>query len=151
LISLNYLPNNEFFNAHCNDSIRDVFFANYLNDEIRTTIVSFLENIGFEYASLAYNEFRIDMEYLLWSIEEKDPNKGYLKVNTIKVARQIAPKEYFINQDKVYYNPQLSLVEKDYLKLIDKEKIHAIKEKYNYEPYPSLNDGYCVLFKSLKD
>ena len=42
-----------------------------------------------------YMQFRLANEYLLWTITKNDKSaSSYLKVNSIKVALSICPREY---------------------------------------------------------
>ena len=150
LIELGYLPNdNNVINDNNKLSLKDLFFIYYSNKEIHDIVIEALSRIGIEYAMLEYFDFIFDIEYLLWSIEEKDKNYGYLKSNTLKVALNIAPKEYFEKDGKQYYNPKFSKVTKEYIKLIDKVKINQIKDKWGPEGYETIQTGHRLLYKLL--
>ena len=90
------------------------------------------------------------MEYLLWTIERDEQSKeSFKKVNTLKVALFLAPKEYFIRDDKYFYNTHLSKVTKDYLKCINKQCIKVVKEWWSGKPFLLDNTGYSVFFHIL--
>ncbi len=133
LIKLNLLPqNNDLLNQMQQENYRDVLFASYNSDELFDIVYKVLEKIGIPYATLAYMKFRIDVEMLLWTIET-NKNNGYLIVNAIKTILNIAPKEYFIRDNKAYYASISSLKIKNYLKLIDKDAIKIIKNAWKEE------------------
>ncbi len=151
LIALGYLQtDNEIILSNTEKDIRTLLFEYYLSDEeVVSILVSTLEDMGMSYATYDYMAFRFDVEYLLWTIERDDINYGYLKTNTLKVATNIAPKEYFIRDGKNFFNPKFSKVTKDYLKLIDQEEINNIKEFWGEEGNEADGTGYLVLYKLL--
>ena len=150
LIDLEYLPNdNDLINQSRNMSLKDFFNLNFYNKEIKNMIIKLFTKLGILYAELNFDLFAIEVEHLLWTIERDDNNYGYLKVNTLKVALNIAPKEYFEKDGKQYYNPKFSKVTKDYLKLIDKNEISKIKARWGSDGYETDNSGYRLLYKIL--
>ena len=151
LIALGYLSeDNEFIKANSNLDLRTLLFKSYEYDlEAKTIIVESLEDFGIPYSTLEYMEFRLDVEYLLWTIERDDPNRGYLKVNTFKVALNLAPKEYFVRNGKCYYNEKFSKVTKDYLKLISQKCVNIIKDWWDEEGYTVDGTGYRLLYQLL--
>lgn len=150
LIDLGYLPtDNEIIIQNKNMSLRDFFNIYFYDKEIKAMIIKLFTKIGILYAELYFDLFAIEMEHLLWTIERDDKNYGYLKVNTLKIALNIAPKEYFEKDGKQYYNPKFSKVTKDYLKLIDKNEISKIKARWGEDGYETDNSGYRLLYKIL--
>lgn len=151
LISLGYLPDNiEFINNNSNLDLRALLFKSYEYDlEAKAIIIESLEYFGIPYPTLEYMEFRLDVEYLLWTIERNDPSRGYLKVNTLKIALNIAPKEYYSRYNKKYYNEKFSKVTKEYLKLIDQKCINTIKSRWGKDGYTVDGTGYRLLYQLL--
>ncbi len=150
LIDLNYLPSdNDIINSNLKLSFKELFFSYYDNKNLKKILVKTLSNIGIKYAECEYFDFIIDIEYLLYSIEENDPNYGYIKSNTLKVAFNITPKEYYEKDGKKYYNPKTSKVSKEYLKLINKDKIKKIKSKWLKDGYETVDTGHMLLYKLL--
>jgi hypothetical protein len=149
LIDLGYMEDCELLEGSKNLTLRDLLYGNYHNEEIKNIAKETLENIGMVDATLDYNDFRMDMEYLLWTIERDDPKYGHIKINTIKVALQIAPKEYFERDDKVYYSLDTAKDGKKYIKLIDKKAVAEMKSKWGEDGYETLQDGYRVLHQYL--
>lgn len=150
LIDLNYLPsNNNIINSNTKLSFKELFFTYYEDKSFKKILVKALSNIGIKYAECEYFDFIMDIEYLLYSIEENDPNYGYIKSNTLKVAFNITPKEYYEKDGKKYYNPKISKVSKEYIKLINKDKIKKIKSKWLEEGYETVNTGHMLLYKLL--
>ena len=97
LVDLELLPNdNEVINNNLNEKFYDLYFKNYLNIEFRTILEEVFPYIGIRFYDTHQERFRIDMEYLLYSIHFVDDSKTYKKINTIKVALDICPKDYFI-------------------------------------------------------
>ncbi len=151
LVELGILPNNsEYINSHLNENIRDLLFESFNDDEDDSELlIDSLEKIGFEYTNLPYFKFWLDMEYLLWTIQRVDPRKGYIKVNTIKVAFGIAPRMYFERGDKKYYDVSFSKKLNNYLKQIDRDALAHVKEKYLRSVEPTWLYGYSLLFNVL--
>ena len=149
LIDLGYMLDGDLLDGCRNLTLRELFYGYYHNEEIKTTVKNTLENIGMADATLQYNDFRMDMEYLLWTIERDEPKYGHIKINTIKVALQIAPKDYFERDDKVYYSTETSKDGKKYLKLIDKNAIAEMKSKWGEMGYGTLHDGYRLLHQYI--
>ncbi len=151
LISLNYLPhNNKYVNKFFNDNLQVLFF-NAFNDnsEVYNLVLDIFEKIGIKYARLNYMEFRLDMEFLLLTILFQGKGKTYSKVNTLKVAFNIVPRDYIYQNDKKFYEePENEKVNK-YLKILKKDKIIAIKEKWNYLIDEIDQTGYKSLFLFL--
>lgn len=117
--------------------------------QLENTLINTLIKMGFKYLNLNYMEFRYDMEKLLWSIELKDSKKGYIKVNTIKAALNICPKDLFERDNKYYYNPDIVSSINKYLKEIDKELAKEYKDKYK-SFYTELDEtGYLLLYNLL--
>ena len=102
LIDLYYMEDSDLLTDK-NLTLRDLFMQNYDNKEIRAIVRDALSELGMPYAWKEHNDFRLDLEYLLWTIEKKEPNYGYKKVNTIKVALEMAPNIYFERGDIKYY------------------------------------------------
>ena len=129
LVELGFLPNNsEYINNHLRENFRDLLFESFNGDkDAYELLLTALEKIGFEYTSLPYFQFWLDMEYLIWTIERVDKRKGYIKVNTIKVAFGIAPRSYFERGDKKYYDASFSKKLNNYLKQIDKNALPILK------------------------
>lgn len=151
LISIRLLPSdNDFINAHSQFNLRDLLFtAREKNDSAFESIINILDEVGISYASLGYMRFRLDVEYLLWSIEQTDANYGYIKVNTLKIALNMAPKEYFEHDGKLYYNYKFSKSTRDYLKLINEDKIKEVKEEWGEGGYSTDGTGYLLLYNLL--
>lgn len=137
---------------HQNSNIRDLLFTSFSeNFASSQCLIEALTRLGYRYALQDYALFRIDLEYMLWLIECVEPNYGYLKVNTLKVCLNIAPKEFFERGEKTYYNESLSKVTKEYLRLIDKDIIRMLVEEWGEEGNPYDKTGYQVLYKLLKN
>ena len=150
MIKLNMLPDNsEIINKYRNKSLNDLYFMNYFNDEIKEIVEKTFPQIGINYCKCIYMRFRLDMEFLLYSLIFNDPEKGYMKVNTIKVALNINPKEHFTWNGKSYYKEDITTYLCKYIKMLDLELIKAIKEKY-IDEMDSIDDtGYKLLFNMI--
>ncbi len=152
LMSLGYLPlDNEYICKREIWTLRDILYRSYEEDlEAKDILIKALTKIGVPYADYTYIEFKLDLEYLLWTIERDEHGKeSFKKVNTLKVALNLAPKEFFIREDKCYYNPRLSKVTKEYLKCIDQKCINTIKEWWGEEGYSLDGTGYAVFYQLL--
>ena len=148
LIDLYYVEDNPLL-TNKNLTLRDLFVQNYHNEEIKTIVRDALSELGMPYAWKEYNDFRLDLEYLLWTIEKKEPNYGYKKINTIKVALEMAPNIYFERGDiKYYYSDKLKEAKK-FIKLIDKDAISFVKAKWGEKGVEELYDGYQLFYKYL--
>lgn len=148
LIDLYYVEDSELLTDK-NLTLRDLFMQNYHNEKIRAFVKDALSELGMPYAWKEYNDFRLDLEYLLWTIEKKEPNYGYKKINTIKVALEMAPNIYFERGDiKYYYSDKLKEAKK-FIKLIDKEAIAFVKAKWGEKGFEELYDGYQLFYKYL--
>lgn len=150
LVDLELLPNdNEVINNNLNEKFYDLYFKNYLNIEFRTILEEVFPYIGIRFYDTHQERFRIDMEYLLYSIHFVDDSKTYKKINTIKVALDICPKDYFIYEDKVHYDTKIDKNLKSYLKLLNKEIIEMLKQKYIEEIDYIMDSGYKLLFNLI--
>lgn len=149
LINLGILKNNEWTNSNANSNIRDLLFSSYDDENKIDICLDALKRIGLKYVDLSYMQFWLDMEFLLWTIEQADSAKGHIKVNTIKVAFCITPKEYLIRDDKKYYDSRFAKKINGYLKLIDKSALKLIKEKYKNSNEPQRLWGYSLLYNIL--
>lgn len=149
LIELGYIKENDYINKYVDKDLKTLLFHAYEEDiNTKEYLINILPNFGIKYSTLEYVRFKLDMEYLLWTIEKND-NKAYIKVNTLKVALNIAPKEYFIFNNKRYYNENFSIVTKNYLKLIDKNSLNKIYNIWQDEGYNLDDTGYSVLYGLL--
>ncbi len=151
LIKLSLIPNTDFYIEHENDNLYDLFFTYYQQVDVHHELCSTLKSIGIQYINEDFMQFRLDMEYLIYSMNKKDKSKDlFKKQNTIRVAFAIAPKIFFINDDKIYFEPKISKKLMSYLKLIDKTLIEEMKNKYaqSIENIETQN-GYKVLYYSL--
>jgi len=150
LIQIELLPNdNEIINKDLSKDLYNLYFENYNNENIKKIIESIFPELGINYCNFDYMIFRLDMELLLWNISTKEKG-AYLKANSLRVYFEITPIEYYCWNDKEpYYNkPNLKNII-EYLKLIDKDKIEYIKEKYQDYIDDMDNTGYKALYKSL--
>lgn len=149
LVELGILPSdNVYINNNLKSNLRDLFFNAYFSKDY-DVILPCLEKVGILYSTLNYMIFRLDIEFLLWSIEQKDKNKGFIKANTIKIAFNIAPLDFFIRNDKYYYDQQFAEKLNQYLKLIDRKSLDFVKNEWN-DKIEQLDDtGYKLLFKIL--
>lgn len=117
---------------------------------IKTVIEKFLMQIGLQYIDLDYMQFRMEMEYLLWTITQTDKTKdAYKKINTIKVAFCIADKEYFMWNDKIYFSEDIHKNLVKYLSYIDKNEAKKIYDKYKDSIHLLDDTGYKLLFNML--
>jgi len=151
LIELGLLSNkNEYINSNNELNLRNLLYKSFdENGEAKEILIEFLSSVGVEYSTLEYMRFKLDLEYLLWTIEREDPNYGYQKVNTLKVAFNIAPKEFFIRGEKNYYNPKFAKVRLDYLTLVDKKAIQSVINYWGEDGNNLDGTGYLVLYKAL--
>lgn len=151
LIELGLLPNdNEWINSFYNDSFRDLLFKSFIDHyEINDILMDVCEKMGLKYIRLGYMQFWLDMEWLLWTIELADQRNGHIKVNTIKVAFCIAPKIFFERENKIYYDTSFSSKLNSYLKLIDKDLLKIMKDRYEGTSVIEYMFGYSALFKTL--
>lgn len=151
LIELGILPNNNgWINSKTSYSFRDLLFESFESEnDAYDLILDAAEKIGLEYIRFSYMKFWLDMEWLLWTIEDNDIRKGHIKVNTIKVAFGIAPRIYFERGDKKYYDPAFSKKLNSYLKLVDKNVLDHIKENYKDSVEPTRMWGYSLLYNVL--
>lgn len=151
LIELKLLPNdNKIINENKNKTLYDLYYLNYKNEEIKNIIESTFINLGINNIKEYYMQFKVDLEYLLYTINfSKSKSKPYMKINTIKVALNICPKDYYIWDDKIYYEENISKYIVTYLKLLDKKVAKEIKNKYkDYIEY--INDnGYKLLYNLI--
>lgn len=152
LILLGYLSNSSFFNSLEKENVYNVYFSNYQkNLEIQNEIERFFDQIGIHYLYTPSYRFKVDMEYLLWSMNKKDHTKKlFMKQNTIRVAFSITPKEIYEAKDKIYYDENIAFHLISYLKLIDKSITKDMKAKYEsiIESIDAEN-GYKILFYTL--
>lgn len=149
LVELNILPkNNKYINENLNSNLRDLFFNSYFKNEYNI-ILPCLEKVGISYPTLNYMIFRIDMEFLLWSLEQNDKSKGYIKTNTIKIAFNIAPKNYFIRNDKSFYDEQFANKLNSFLKLINKDYLDFVKYQWDKRIDQIDDTGYKLFYKIL--
>lgn len=150
LIDLKILPsNNEIINENKDKKFYDLYFLNYNNLELREILDSSFKLLGLDYIECDYMRFRIDMEYVLYSINFKEKSQTYKRINTIKVGLNICPRKYYIWDDKIYYNEQIALYINKYLKQLDKKVIQEYKIKYK-NIIDDLDDtGYKLLFNML--
>ena len=148
LIDLYYMEDSDLLTDK-NLTLRDVFMQNYDNKEIRAIVRDALSELGMPYAWKEHNDFRLDLEYLLWTIEKKEPNYGYKKVNTIKVALEMAPNIYFERGDIKYYYADKLKEAKKFIKIIDKDAVATVKAKWGEKGFEQLNDGYQLFYKYL--
>ena len=120
-------------------------------EKLKEALEAWMEKIGLLWVRLDYMQFRMKMEYLLWTITQNDKVKdSYLKVNTIKVAFSICPREYFCYNDKVYYNESIHKNLVKYLAFIDRNEIARFKQMYQ-DSIDLLDDtGYKLLFNMKK-
>ena len=97
-------------------------------------------------------EFRLDIEYLLYTIKFSYTSKDYYKkINTLKAALNITPVIiYEWDDNKVYYYKNIAKYFNDCFKYIDKDEIESIKKKYDssFIEYVD-NTGYKLLFMLL--
>ena len=152
LMILNFLPSNPFFESLKKENIYNAYFSNYQNNsEVQKHIEDFFNLIGIHYLSSSSFRFKMDMEYLLWTMNKKDHSKTlYIKQNTIRVAFNISPKEIFETKNKLYYEENIASFLVSYLKLIDKSAISFMKEKYkNIIEELDIDNGYKILFYTL--
>lgn len=152
LILLGYLSNASLFNSLEKENVYNVYFSNYQkNLEIQNEIENFFDQIGIHYLYTSSYQFKVDMEYLLWSMNKKDHTKKlFIKQNTIRVAFSITPKEVYEAKEKVYYDENIVLHLISYLKLIDKSAIQAMKTKYeSIIESIDVENGYIILFYTL--
>lgn len=152
LILLGLLPSSSFFTFLEKENILNVYFSIYHQDlEPQKIIEDFFDQIGIRYLSIPSYRFKVDMEYLLWTMSKKDHTKKlYMKQNTIRVAFSIAPKALFETEDKKYYDENIALHLLSYLKLIDKKETLFIKEKYAQSiENLKIENGYKILFYTL--
>ena len=152
LILLGLLPSSSFFTSLEKENILNVYFSIYQQDlEAQKTIEDFFDQIGIHYLSLPSYRFKVDMEYLLWTMNKKDHTKKlYLKQNTIRIAFSIMPKALFEIEDKKYYDENIALHLFAYLRLIDKKETLLMKEKYAQSIESlKIENGYKILFYTL--
>ncbi len=118
--------------------------------DIKEKIEEWLETIGLEFLRMDYMQFRMSLEYLLWTITKNDKAKdAYLKINSIKVALSICPREYLCFNGKEYYNKKMHKNLVKYLSLIDKAEIKRIKDKYKTYSKNDSDTGYKLLFNMI--
>ena len=149
LINLGIIENNKWTKAHSKNNFRDLLFISTNDENNYQLCIKTAEKIGLKYIKLPYMQFWLDMEGLLWTIEKADPKKGYIKVNTIKVAFGITPRIYFERGEKKYYDALGSKNLNKYLKLIDQKMLEIVKEKYKNSVEPTRMWGYSLLFNVL--
>lgn len=151
LITLNYLPNdNDYINNFLDSDLQMLFYYSYKeNSDVYQMVLNVFEKIGIPYARLNYMEFRLDVERLLLTILEKGKGKTHLKVNTIKIAFELAPREYLKNKEKVFYEESSNKKINEYLKSIDKEEIILIKNKWDSNVEHLDLTGYKSLYITL--
>lgn len=133
------------------DFYMSLFSEKHSNQEkLKEALEAWMEKIGLLWVRLDYMQFRMKMEYLLWTITQNDKVKdSYLKVNTIKVGFSICPREYFCYNDKVYYNESIHKNLVKYLAFIDRNEIARFKQMYQ-DSIDLLDDtGYKLLFNML--
>ena len=149
LIDLGILKSTTWTNEHSTDDFRSLIFNSFDNKDNYEAMMDALEKIGLKYIRLPYMQFWLDMEWLLWTIEQADPRNGHIKVNTIKIAFGIAPRIYFERGDKKYYDVSFSKKLNQYLKLINKDILEDIKAYYGDSADTNWPYGYSLLYKVL--
>ena len=159
IISLGYIKNCSFLATLKNENLYDLYMMCFSNiydealgekEAIKLILEEFLNKIGMRYVNLNYMQFRMYMEYLLWTISKVDKAKeSFKKINTIKVAFCITPREFYMWNDKIYFNEDIHKNLIKYLSLIDKNESKRIYDMYS----PSINElddtGYKLLFNML--
>lgn len=141
-----------YIRDNLNDSLYEFYMKLFKveNNELsffKWELEDWLKNIGLRWLECNYMQFRMDMEYLLFTILKN--KNDYLKLNTIKVAFSICPREYLINGDKLYYNKNIHKSLISYLALIDKTEIKRMKDKYNNIIDKFDDTGYKLLYNML--
>ena len=118
---------------------------------LKVALEKWFETIGLSFCRMKYMQFRLANEYLLWTITKNDKSpSSYLKVNSIKVALSICPREYLCFNGKEYYNKNMHKNLVKYLALIDKNEIKRIKDTYGYLEDIDYDTGYKLLFNLIK-
>ncbi len=147
---------NPYFDKYKNDNLYNLYMSFFRIEgmkekEAKDRIEEILEQMGMNYISVPYMQFRMHMEYLLSTISNnKKIANGYIKANSIKVAFSICPKEYLFVHGKKYYSDDIHKTLVKYLSLIDKNEMKRIKELYKDEADIIDNDnGYKLLFNML--
>ena len=149
LIDLGYLPDdNDTINAQANLTLQDLLFENYFDKAVKHAVQEALARMGIPDIYGGYNEFRLDVEYLLWTID-KSKGAGYMKINTVKVALNIAPRQFFEREGKPYYYPSTAKEAKKFIKLIDGDAVAKIKARWGESGYETISDGYKLLYQYL--
>lgn len=157
LVDANIIKTNNPYLKECyqNDySILDSLFKNYKSEDeeikggidyIKHHVLAKLTEMGFDKYDYYFwwNEFVLDSEYLLYSIQD------YKVSNTIKVIFKIVEREFIdIYKNKQYYT-KFDKTE-NYLSKIDNKLIEEYLEKYKYIVPKLLDDGYVLLYRSLE-
>lgn len=132
------------------DFYMSLFEAKHEENPIKIALEKWFETIGLSFCRMDYMQFRLANEYLLWTITKNDKtSSSYLKVNSIKVALSICPREYLCFNGKEYYNKNMHKNLVKYLALIDKNEIKRIKDKYGYLEEVDYDTGYKLLFNLI--
>lgn len=158
LISIKALPDIEalrnidflsVYDAYMSCLSNYVLFDNY--EIVKKELEKFMEYIGIRDANEEYMRFRLDLEYLLWTIKDKNFDADYKKINTIRIGFSLLPIQYinwYEGNDK-YYNPNIHKVIVKYLQQIHQKEKQRIIKKYESFVDELDNTGYKLLFNML--
>ena len=161
LFALGYFKDtdNPYFEAMMEHNLYNTYFLTYTEPSMYAFrhAKKYIENnvfsdIGISYCDLSYMEFRLDIEYLLYTIKFSYVSKDYYKkINTLKVALNITPSFiYEWDSSKIYYYKNIAKYFNDCFKYIDKDSIEELKNKYDESFINDLdNTGYKLLFMLL--
>ena len=159
IISLNGINDYSFLEDLKNENLYDLYMMCFTNryddflkekEAIKQLLEVFLKRIGMRYVDLDYMQFRMCVEYLLWTISKMDKTKeSFKKINTIKVAFCITPREYYMWNDKIYFNEDIHKNLINYLSLIDKKESKRIYDMYSSSINELDDTGYKLLFNML--
>lgn len=159
IIALNGIKDYSFLDPLKNENLYDLYMMCFTDkydpilvekDAIKFLLEELLKRIGMPYIDLDYMQFRMNMEYLLWTISKVDKTKeSFKKINTIKVAFCITPREYFMWNDKIYFNEDIHKNLIKYLSLIDKKEIKRMYDMYSTSINQLDDTGYKLLFNML--
>ena len=150
LMELDILPkDNDIINQYSKRFFYDLYFEHYDNLELRNILDNSFIKLGLKWIECDYMRFRMDMEYVLYSMNFNEKYETYKRINTIKVGLNICPRTYFVWNDKNYYNEKIASNINKYLKKLDKDIVKKYKNKYK-NCIDNLDDtGYKLLYNML--
>lgn len=160
LINIKYLieegmldSNNFYVKKHIDlkSSLRDLLFEGYMSEDeetqkvirdIKEKLLVLLGGFGEDYNEFPYNEFIIDTEYLLYSLND------YKKSNSIKLMFKMANKEHYARLNNQYSTKFEDVAV--FLRSINKDLVNWYLNKHKEYINDYERDGYVQFYRHLE-